>query len=194
MGEITTVGIDLAKNVVSVHGVDAHGKTETVLRKTVSRGALLELMAQLPRCLVGMEACSGAHQLARDLQPLGHRPRIMMPKFIIPYRRNQNNDGNDAEAICEAVARPNMRFVPIKSVEQQAVLVVHRVRKELVELRNGQINQARSLLAEFGVVIAVGRYRFFQQIGAALDDPRVPELARQVDPVMLQGSACTSVF
>ena len=152
----------------------------TVLRKTVSRGALLELMAQLPRCLVGMEACSGAHQLARDLQPLGHRPRIMMPKFIIPYRRNQNNDGNDAEAICEAVARPNMRFVPIKSVEQQAVLVVHRVRKELVELRNGQINQARSLLAEFGVVIAVGRYRFRQQIGAALDDPRVPELARQV--------------
>ena len=178
MGEITTVGIELAKSGFSVHGVDAHGKT--VLRKTVSRGALLELMAQLPRCLVGMEACSGAHQLARDLQPLGHLPRIMMPKFIIPYRRNQKNDGNDAEAICEAVARPNMRFVPIKSVEQQAVLVVHRVRKELVELRNGQINQARSLLAEFGVVIAVGRYRFRQQIGAALDDPRVPQLARQV--------------
>jgi transposase len=103
-----------------------------------------------------------------------------MPKFVIPYRRNPKNDGNDAEAICEAVARPNMRFVPIKSVEQQAVLVVHRVRKELVELRNGQINQARSLLAEFGVVIAVGRYRFGQQIGAALDDPRVPQLARQV--------------
>ena len=122
MGEITTVGIDLAKNVFSVHGVDAHGKT--VLRKTVSRGALLELMAQLPRCLIGMEACSGAHQLARDLQPLGHQPRIMMPKFIIPYRRNQKNDGNDAEAICEAAARPNMRFVPIKSVERQ---VLHEV-------------------------------------------------------------------
>ena len=96
----------------------------TVLRKTVSRGALLELMAQLPRCLIGMEACSGAHQLARDLQPLGHQPRIMMPKFIIPYRRNQKNDGNDAEAICEAAARPNMRFVPIKSVERQ---VLHEV-------------------------------------------------------------------
>jgi len=95
-----------------------------VLRKTVSRGALLELMAQLPRCLIGMEACSGAHQLARDLQPLGHQPRIMMPKFIIPYRRNQKNDGNDAEAICEAAARPNMRFVPIKSVERQ---VLHEV-------------------------------------------------------------------
>ena len=88
MGEITTVGIDLAKNVVSVHGVDAHGKTETVLRKAVSRGALLELMAQLPQCLVGMEACSVAHQLARELQPLGHQPRIMMPKFINPYRRS----------------------------------------------------------------------------------------------------------
>ena len=96
----------------------------TVLRKTVSRGALLELMAQLPRCLIGMEACSGAHQLARNLQPLGHLPRIMMPKFIIPYRRNQKNDGNDAEAICEAAARPNMRFVPIKSVERQ---VLHEV-------------------------------------------------------------------
>ena len=113
-----------------------------MLRKTVSRGALLELMAQLPRCLVGMEACSGAHQLARELQPLGHEPRIMMPKFVIPYRRNPKNDGNDAEAICEAVARPNLRFVPIKSVEQQAVLVVHRVRKELVELRNGQCQES----------------------------------------------------
>jgi transposase len=178
MGAITTVGIDLAKNVFSVHGVDSHGKA--VLRKTVSRGKLLELMAQLPPCLVGMEACSGAHQMARELQPLGHTPRIMMPKFIIPFRRNQKNDGNDAEAICEAVGRPGMRFVPIKSAEQQAVLIVHRVRNELVALRNGQINQARSLLAEFGVVIAVGRYHFRQHIGAALDDARVPALARQV--------------
>ena len=109
MGVITTVGIDLAKNVFSVHGVDAHDKA--VLRKTVGRGKLLELMAQLPPCLVGMEACSGAHQMARELQPLGHAPRIMMPKFIIPFRRNQENDGNDAEAICEAVGRPGMRFV-----------------------------------------------------------------------------------
>ncbi len=110
---ITTVGIDLAKNVFSVHGVDGHGKT--VLRKTVGRGKLIELMAQLPRCRVGMEAYSGAHQLARELQPLGHEPRIMMPKFVIPYRRNPKNDGNDAEAICEAVGRPGMRFVPIKT-------------------------------------------------------------------------------
>jgi transposase len=178
MGAISSIGIDLAKNVFSVHGVDGHGKT--VLRKTVGRGKLLELMAQLPTCLVGMEARSGAHQMARDLQWLGHEPRIMMPKFIIPFRRNQKNDGNDAEAICEAVGRPGMRFVPTKSAEQQAVLIVHRVRKELVELRNGQINQARGLLAEFGVVIAVGRYRFRQQIAAALQDARVPALARTV--------------
>jgi transposase len=103
MGEFTTVDIDLAKNVFSVHGVDAHGKT--VLRKTVSRGKLIKLMAQLPQCLVGMEACSGAHQLAPNPQPLGHQPRILMPKFIIPSRRNQKNNGNDAEAINEAVGR-----------------------------------------------------------------------------------------
>ncbi len=119
MSEITTVGIDLAKNILSVHGVDAGGKT--VLRKTLTRAKLLELMAQLPACRVGLEACSGAHELARTLTSLGHDARIMAPKFIVPYRKNQKNDGNDAEAICEAVARPNMRFVPIKSAEQQAV-------------------------------------------------------------------------
>ena len=104
MSEITTVGIDLAKNVFSVHGVDGHGKA--VLRKTLSRAKLIELIAQLPACRVGMEACSGAHELARTLQALGHDARIMAPKFIVPYRKNQKNDGNDAEAICEAVGRP----------------------------------------------------------------------------------------
>ncbi len=104
MSEITTVGIDLAKNVLSVHGVDAHGKA--VLRKSLSRSKVLELMAQLPACRVGMEACSGAHALARTLQALGHDARIMAPKFIVPYRKNQKNDGNDAAAICEAVDRP----------------------------------------------------------------------------------------
>ncbi|MDZ7654254.1 MAG: IS110 family transposase, partial [Burkholderiaceae bacterium] len=116
MGEITTVGIDLAKSVFSVHGVDAHGKT--VLRKTLGRGKLIELMVQLPRCLVGMEACSGAYQLARQLQPLGHEPRIMMPKSSLIPTGESEDHGNDAEAICEAVACPNMRFAPIKSVEK----------------------------------------------------------------------------
>ena len=149
MSEITTVGIDLAKSVLSAHGVDTHGKA--VLRKTLSRSKLLELMAQLPACRVGMEACSGAHELARVLLALGHDARIMAPKFIVPYRKNQKNDGNDAEAICEAVGRPNMRFVPIKSAEQQALLMVHRVRSELVQSRGGLINQVRSLLTEFGI-------------------------------------------
>ena len=178
MSEITTVGIDLAKNVLSVHGVDAHGKT--VLRKSLSRGKLLELMARLPACRVGIEACSGAHELARTLQTLDHDARIMAPKFIVPYRKNQKNDGNDAEAICEAVGRPNMRFVPIKSAEQQAVLVVHRVRSELVQSRAGLINQVRSLLTEFGIVMPQGRFSFRHHIGVALDDARLPILARQI--------------
>jgi transposase len=178
MSEITTVGIDLAKNVLSVHGVDAHGKT--VLRKSLSRSKLLELMAQLPACRVGIEACSGAHELARTLQALGHDAKIMAPKFIVPYRKNQKNDGNDAEAICEAASRPNMRFVPIKSAEQQAVLVVHRVRSELVQSRGGLINQVRSLLTEFGIVLPQGRFAFRHHIGVALDDARLPTLARQI--------------
>ena len=179
---IIAIGLDLTKNVFAVHGVDETGKAALV-RPSVKRDALLELVAKQPPCVIGMEACSGAHHWAREFHRFGHTVRLMAPKFVIPYRlsgKRGKNDAADAAAICEAVTRPNMRFVPIKSVEQQAVLVVHRVRKELVELRNGQINQARSLLAEFGVVIAVGRYRFRQQIGAALDDPRVPELARQV--------------
>jgi transposase len=178
MREIKTVGIDLAKNVLSVHGVDAHGKV--VLRKSLSRSKLIELMAQLPACRVGMEACSGAHELARTLQALGHDARIMASKFIVPYRKNQKNDGNDAEAICEAVGRPNMRFVPIKSAEQQAVLVVHRVRSELVASRVGLINQVRGLLTEFGIVLAQGRFTFRHNIGVALDDARLPALARQI--------------
>jgi len=178
MNEITTVGIDLAKNVLSVHGVDRHGKA--VLRKSLSRARLLELMAQLPACRVGMEACSGAQELARTVQALGHDARIMAPKFIVPYRKNQKNDGNDAEAICEAVGRPKMRFVPIKSAEQQAVLVVHRVRSELVQSRVGLINQVRSLLTEFGIVMPQGRFSFRHNIGVALDDPRLPMLARQI--------------
>jgi transposase len=178
MQEITTVGVDLAKNVFSVHGVDAHG--QAVLRKTVSRSKVLQLMTQLPVCRVGIEACSGAHEFARTLQALGHDARIMAPKFVVPYRKNQKNDGNDAEAICEAVGRPNMRFVPIKSAEQQAVLVVHRVRNELVQSRVGLINQVRSLLTEFGIVMPQGRFSFRHNIGLALDDARLPTLARQV--------------
>ena len=127
MKEITTVGIDLAKTLFTVLGVDAAGRT--VLRKTVRRGKVMELVASLPPCLIGMEACGGAHEWARKFQACGHRVGIMMARFVAPYRKSSKNDGNDAEAICEAVARPNMRFVPVKSAEQQAVLSLHRLRQ-----------------------------------------------------------------
>jgi transposase len=151
--KITTVGIDLAKSVFTVHGVDEHGKP--ALRKTVRRGKLLELYAQLPACVVGMEACSGAQHWARELRKLGHEPRIMAAEFVEPYRRGGKNDTNDAAAICEAVSRPQMRFVPIKSVEQQAVLAVHRLRQGLVEERTALANRLRGLLAEYGLIVAL---------------------------------------
>jgi transposase len=149
--KITTVGIDLAKSVFSIHGVDEHGKS--VLKRQVRREQLLEVLAKLEPCLVGMEACSGAHHFARELCRLGHPARIMAPQLVQPYRKSQKNDGNDAEAICEAVARPNMRFVPVKSAEQQAILSLHRVRQGFIEQRTATINRIRGLLAEFGVVL-----------------------------------------
>jgi transposase len=145
------VGIDLAKNVFSLHGVDERGVV--VLRKTVSRARLMELVAQQPVCLIGLEACSGAHEWARRFQALGHTVKLMAPRFVAPYRKNGKNDGNDAEAICEAVSRPSMRFVPIKTLEQQAVLCLHRVRQGFIEERTATINRLRGLLAEFGFVL-----------------------------------------
>ena len=137
MDKVTTLGIDLAKNTFSLHGVNAMGNE--VLRKTVTRARLMAFVAQLPPCLIGMEACSGAHEWARRFQALGHTVRIMAAKFVSPYRRSGKNDGNDAEAICEAVSRPSMRFVPIKSVEQQAILTLHRVRQGYIEERTATI-------------------------------------------------------
>ena len=131
--KVTTVGLDLAKSVFTLHGVDERGNI--ALRKTVRRAKLLELFAQLPSCVVGMEACSGAQHWARELRKLGHEPRIMAAEFVEPYRQGGKNDTNDAAAICEAVSRPKMRFVALKSVEQQAVLAVHRLRQGLVEER-----------------------------------------------------------
>ena len=132
--KVTTVGLDLAKQVFSVHGVDEYGKA--VLRKRLSRGKLLEFFAQLPPVLVGMEACSGAHYWGRELERLGHRVGIMAPRFVVPYRKSQKNDGNDAEAICEAVSRPSMRVVPVKRAEQQAS-VRHLTRRAAHPVGNG---------------------------------------------------------
>ena len=151
MSNVTTCGIDLAKNVFSLHAVDGRGVV--VLRKTVNRGRLAALVAQLPPCLIGLEACSGAHEWARRFAQHGHTVKLMAPKFVAPYRRSGKNDSNDAEAICEAVSRPSMRFVPVKSVEQQAILTLHRVRLGFVEERTAMINRIRGLLAEFGVVL-----------------------------------------
>jgi transposase len=176
--KVTTVGIDLAKNVFSVHGVDERGKA--LLKRSVSRAKLMELMAGLPSCRVGIEACSGAHHWARELEKLGHTVRIMASRFVAPYHKSGKNDGNDAEAICEAVARPNMRFVLVKSLEAQAVLVVHRVRQGLVQERTALINQLRGLLTEFGIVMPKGRYSARHRLPLEDADNGIPALARRV--------------
>jgi transposase len=175
MDKVTTVGIDLAKNVFSLHGVDERGKE--VLRKTLSRVKLMPFVAQLPPCLIGLEACSGAHEWARRFQALGHTVRIMAPRFVVPYRRSGKNDGNDAEAICEAVQRPSMRFVPVKSAEQQAVLTVHRVRQGFVEERTATINRIRGLMSEFGVILPARAAEVRR--GARCAAERLPILARE---------------
>jgi transposase len=177
---VTTLGIDLAKNTFSLHGVDAHGKT--VFRKTLSRAKLMPFLAQQPPCLIGMEACSGAHHWARQLTALGHRVGIMAPKFVIPYRKGGKNDGNDADAICEAVARPGMRFVPIKSAEQQAILCLHRIRQARIKERTATVNQLRGLLSEFGLIMPQGRYPALHHIPGILEDAEngLPMLARRL--------------
>jgi transposase len=152
---IVTVGIDLAKNVFAVHGVDEAGNPALV-RPEVPRAKLIELIANLPPCLIGMEACSGAHHWAREFARFGHTVRMMAPKFVVPYRmsgKRGKNDAADAAAICEAVTRPNMRFVPVKSIEQQSRLFVHRARQGYVEQRTALINRIRGLLSELGIVL-----------------------------------------
>jgi len=152
--QITTVGIDLAKNLFQVHGADQRGKA--VLRKQLKRGQVATFFATLTPCMVGMEACGGAHYWARKFQELGHTVRLMAPQFIKPYVKSNKNDAADAEAICEAVTRPSMRYVPIKNIEQQAVLSLHRARQGFVKARTAQANQIRGLLAEFGIVVRQG--------------------------------------
>jgi transposase len=165
--EITTIGVDLAKNVFQVHGVDQRGKA--VLRKQLRREQMVEFFAKLSPCLIGMEACGSAHHWARVLQGQGHTVRLIASQFVKPYVKSNKNDAADAEAICEAVARPNMRFVPVKSVEQQAVLAVHRARQGFVKARTAQANQIRGLLAEFGLVIPRGLWHIHPRVPALLE-------------------------
>lgn len=166
--KITTVGIDLAKSVFQVHGVDERGKA--VLRKQIKRAQLVEYFANLPPCLIGMEACGSAHHWARKLQALGHTVKLIAPQYVKPYVKRHKNDAADAEAICEAVARPNMRFVAVKTVEQQALLSEHRVRQGFVKARTAQANQIRGLLAEVGVVIPKGIAHIAEQVPLLLED------------------------
>jgi transposase len=165
---ITTVGVDLAKIVFQVHAVDARGKV--VLRKQLKRDQVSRFFANLPPCLIGMEACASSHHWGRVLEGFGHTVRLMAPQFVKPYVKTNKNDMTDAEAICEAVARPNMRFVPIKSVEQQSVLSLHRVRQGFVKARTAQANQIRGLLGEMGLVIPQGIRFIAQRVPALLED------------------------
>lgn len=166
--KITTIGMDLAKNVIQVHGVDAQG--EAALRKQLKRDQVLPFFANLEVCLVGMEACGSAHYWARKIAELGHTVKLMAPQFVKPYVKTNKNDAADAEAICEAVRRPNMRFVPAKSVEQQGVLALHRARQGFVKARTAQANQIRGLLSEFGIVIAQGITQIAKRLPEILEN------------------------
>lgn len=169
---IMTIGIDLAKNVFAVHGVDENGKA-ALLKPRVSREQLPALFAQLPPCLVGMEACTGAHHWARLFRQYGHTVRLIAPKFVTPYRmsgKRGKNDAADAAAICEAVTRPNMRFVPVKEEHQQIILTLHRTRQGFVEERTALYNRLRGLIAEFGIVLPQKVNCLRREIGAHLED------------------------
>src|SRR5579864_802834 len=155
MGEVSTIGLDIAKSVFQVHGVDIDGAV--VLRKRVSRAKVLELFSTLRSCLVGIEACPSAHHWSRRLQALGHTVRLMPPSYVKAYLKRSKNDANDAAAICEAVTRPSMRFVPTKSEQQQSGLMLHRSRQLLVRQRTMLSNAIRGHMAELGIISAKGR-------------------------------------
>jgi transposase len=178
MGEVITIGVDIAKSVFQVHGVDADGAV--VIRKRVGRAKVLEFFVNLPPCVVGMEACATAHQWGRELQKLGHDTRLMPPTYVKAYVKRGKNDAADAAAICEAVTRPSMRFVPIKSVEQQSTLMLHRTRDLMIRQRTQLINALRAHLAELGLVAAKGRGGLHQLVTVVMEcsDEWLPSNAR----------------
>lgn len=166
--KLTTVSIDLAKTVFQLHAVDEHGKT--ALKKQLKREQVLPFFAVLEPCLIGMEACGSAHYWARKLQAYGHTVKLMAPQFVKPYVKSNKNDVADAEAICEAVTRPNMRFVHVKTVDQQAILAVHRARQGFVKARTAQANSIRGLLGEFGIVMPQGIRHIAERLPGILED------------------------
>jgi transposase len=179
MTEVTTIGLDLAKRVFQVHGADGDGRP--VLGKKLRRAKLMPFFADLPPCLIGMEACASAHHWARELQALGHEVRLIPPQYVRPFVKTNKNDAADAEAICEAVVRPTMRFAAVKSAEQQSVLMLHRARELLVRQRTMAINALRGHCAEFGIVVAQGAPKVEELIAIIedSDDTRLPSLARE---------------
>ena len=178
MQTVTTIGLDIAKSVFQVHGVDAGG--EVLIRRQLKRRQVLAFFEKLPPCLVGIEACASSHHWSRQLQALGHTVRLMPPVYVKPYVKRQKNDMADAEAICEAVGRANMRFVPTKTPEQQSCLMLHRTRHLFIRQQTAVINSIRAHLAEFGIVAPVGRRGVTELLHAVADpnDKRVPEIAR----------------
>lgn len=168
MSEITTLAIDLAKHVFQLHGVDQRGAC--TLRRQVRRAQLVPLLAQLPACTVAMEACGGAHEWGRRIEALGHRVRLIAPQFVKPFVKGNKTDRNDAEAICEAAQRPGMRWVALKTVEQQQVLAMHRLRSGTVKTRTALANQMRGLLAEFGLIVPQGLGRLRRELPDLLED------------------------
>jgi transposase len=178
MQSITTIGLDIAKSVFQVHGIDAVG--QVVMRRQLKRRYVLKFFEKLPPCLVGIEACASSHHWSRELEALGHTVRLMPPAYVKPYVKRHKNDVTDAEAICEAVTRPNMRFVATKTPEQQSCLTLHRTRHLFIRQQTSVINAIRAHLAEFGIVAPVGRHGVEQllNIAADSDDKRVPEVAR----------------
>src|ERR1700692_4131989 len=178
MQTMTTIGLDIAKSVFQAHGVDAGG--QGVIRRQIKRRYVLTFFEKLPPCLVGIEACASSHHWSRELLGLGHTVRLMPPAYVKPYVKRHKNDAIDAEAICEAVTRPNMRFVATKTREQQSCLTLHRTRHLLIRQQTSVINAIRAHLAEFGIVAPIGRNGVDQLLGVVADasDKRLPELAR----------------
>jgi transposase len=166
--KVTTLGIDLAKSIFRLHGVDARGVA--VLRRQLTRQQLLPFLAKLSPCLMGMEAGPGAHFWAREVGKLGHEARLMSPHFVKPYVKSNKNDANDAEAICEAVGRPSMRFVPNKNTSQQDVQALHRIRAQLIKWRTALANEIRGLLAEYGIVVTRGIAPLRRMLPMILED------------------------
>src|SRR6202162_428822 len=185
MGDITTIGLDLAKSVFQVHAIDEAGSV--MMRKRLRRSQVLGFFAKVPPCLVGLEACATAHHWARELIALGHEARLMPPNYVKAYVKRNKHDVADAEAICEAVRRPSMRFVPVKTAEQQSALMMHRARDLLIRQRTMLVNALRGYLAEFGLIEAQGLHKVTRLIAIVMDetDGRVPDIARQVLKVIV---------